>query len=196
MLKSEKQLKKLIKHSLLNEGFFDKAKNVWNKLNDPTFHHQVAQNYKNVSNKYDAQYNPDNLPIKYGSDLSLEGFLEFIFVTDQQTPKALIYVNHKYLNQHQSQEIWADDIYKLIKPKLIAYLGLTPSQTQNPIVYNRFEKLMECVTIQISSSTKYFAQGGGINDPQAGFNNLIDKIKPDLIEDFARIVPTILRPLF
>ena len=198
MINSEKQLKKIIKKSLLNEGFFDNVKKMWNKVQDPTFHHQVSQLYQNSSDKFDSQFNqnPDNLPVMYGSGLNMEGFLKFIFVTDTQSAKGLIYVNHKYLYQHQNQELWAQDIHDLIKPQLIAYLGLVPSKLQNPIVQRRFETLLDCAIMQISSSTKYFAQGGGVKDPQAGYDNLITKIKPNLVEEFNTLIPTILRPAF
>lgn len=208
---TESQLRRLIQKSLISEGFFDKVKKVF----DPNFHKQVKQLATNVANKHGYQ-NFSDVPVmpslsdsqpgkvQYGQGLTLEGFLKDLFVNRTDSSQNLVGAWYNYSLNTRDLNVWIYNIKAEVKPALIEYLGLTPSALQNPVVAPRFNELFELTCQQVSSSTKYFGEASGGPSSMMGsrihpimaFNKVKEMIKPDLVERFETLVPTILRPAF
>jgi hypothetical protein len=134
----------------------------------------------------------------------LEGFLKDLFVNRTDSSENLVRAWYNYSLNTRDLNVWIYTIESEVKPALIEYLGLTPSALKNPVVAPRFNELIQVCCSQVSSSTKYFGEASGGPSammgssihPMMAFNKVKEMIKPDLVEQFETLVPTIIRPAF
>lgn len=169
---TERRLRKFIRQTLIEEGF-------WSRVTDPKKWKQFKKSVGHSAKKHGLADG------ELGEGLDYEGYLTYVFGENDYVSELESTVD-RYLSHELSEDRMMHALRTISVDALCEYMGVTPqSVRRNRMANLMFDRLSQISVRQLASSEKYFRAGG--------LEEVLRMRKKDLEMEFNRSISIVVK---